>query len=132
MVVTFHQHVCDQPITQLDEGARLAESLAIRLSNESKQIFGKQVLFYRLTFSGTATAQLQQSLDIPVVRFPQALRFMFDTYTADRQSAQESFAAWGMRKNPAFFTELLENFNLLSPDDLPELLQVNPLYHVAA
>ncbi len=90
----------------------------LHLENQAKIMFGKAVPYYRLSFD-----HLVSHLDVPAARFPQILQRMLDTFNNDGKGNEETFALWSGRKGIPFFTELLEDINLVGPDDLPELLR---------
>ena len=94
------------------------ETLGLRLENQAKIMFGKAVPYYQLSFD-----HLVNHLDVPVARFPQVLQRMLDTFNNDGKGSEDTFALWSGRKGIPFFTELLEDINLVGPDDLPELLR---------
>ncbi len=90
----------------------------LRLESQAKIMFGKAVPYYQLSFD-----HLVSHLDVPAARFPQILQRMLDTFKNDGKGNEETFAVWSGRKGIPFFTELLEDINLVGPDDLPELLR---------
>jgi len=92
----------------------------LRLKKQAKVIFGKVVPYYQLNFD-----HLVRHLDVPAARFPQILQRMLDTFNYDGKGHEETFALWSARKGIPFFTELLEDINLVGPDDLPELLRTD-------
>jgi len=90
----------------------------LRLESQARIMFGKAVPYYQLNFD-----HLVSHLDVPAARFPQILQRILDTFNSDGKANEETFALWSGRKGIPFFTELLEDINLVGPDDLPELLR---------
>jgi len=112
-----HQAVQPQP-SKITRYATTVPGLC--LENQAKVMFGKVVPYYQLSFDNLAS-----HLDVPAARFPQILQRMLDTFSNDGKGNEETFALWSGRKGIPFFTELLEDINLVGPDDLPELLRTD-------
>lgn len=99
-----------------------AADLYIR--SKTKLFFGKSVPYYCFCFeTDKIESKNNQCIEIPATRFLQSLQRMVHTYESDKINAEETFTHWGARKGTPFFTELLEDIILTSPDDLHEFFE---------
>ena len=102
---------------------RADENDNIWVSSKTKQLFGKSVPHFCFCLDPLNDEEAhRQCLEVPAPRFLQALQRMIHTYGSDRKDASETFTQWGARKGTPFLTELLEDFMVVGPDDIHELL----------
>ncbi len=97
----------------------------IGLHGHGRRLHGKLVPFYRLYFGGDGTAGGGLAMvgpDLPALRVEPALRYLVANFRVDKTPA-EDFSGWAQRKGRAFFTELLEEYHIVTADDLPALLR---------
>ncbi|MDH5378907.1 MAG: nitrite/sulfite reductase, partial [Gammaproteobacteria bacterium] len=97
----------------------------IGLHGEGKRLHGKLVPHYQIHLGGNGLATGQIAIKgpyIPVARINRAIKLVQETYRADH-AEKENFSTWVHRKGQAFFTELLSELTVVTPDDLPYVLK---------